>query len=194
LARYDFEALTPYDFELVVRDLLQEQLGGRLETFTPGPDSGIDIRYLGRKGTTELVVQCKKYQGSAWSILRAAVEKELPKIAKLKPKRYMVATTVEMTPDRKDDLYELLAPWMKSPSDVYGRDDINNLLRNYPAIEGRHFKLWLASTEVLQRVLHSEIYRRSERFREAIGFDMRVYVETAALLKRGKCSKASTFA
>src|SRR5216683_6236329 len=179
MARYDFDALTPYDFELVVRDLFQERLGRQLETFTPGRDSGIDVRYLGRRGS-KIVIQCKKWRGEAWAKLQAAMKIEKPKMDKLKPSRYILATTVEMTPDRKKELHAILKPWMKSPNDVYGRDDVNNLLRDYPQVEGRHFKLWLASTEVLQRVLHSDIYQRSERFREAIQFDMRVYVQTDA--------------
>ena len=36
------------DFEELVRDLLQVELGVRLETFASGPDRGIDLRYFCR--------------------------------------------------------------------------------------------------------------------------------------------------
>ena len=34
MTNYDFRSLSPHDFELLCRDLLQEMLGGRLESFT----------------------------------------------------------------------------------------------------------------------------------------------------------------
>jgi hypothetical protein len=55
MADYDFRSLSPHDFELVCRDLLQKPLGVRLESFTAGRDSGIDFRY--RTKTYTLIVQ-----------------------------------------------------------------------------------------------------------------------------------------
>jgi hypothetical protein len=45
MADYDFRSLSPHDFELLCRDLLQKPLGMTLESFTMGRDSGIDFRY-----------------------------------------------------------------------------------------------------------------------------------------------------
>jgi hypothetical protein len=44
MADYDFRTLSPHDFELLCRDLLQEWLGVTLESFTMGRDSGLDFR------------------------------------------------------------------------------------------------------------------------------------------------------
>jgi hypothetical protein len=41
---YDFVNLSPDDFQLLVRDLLQAELGILLETFTCGADKGIDAQ------------------------------------------------------------------------------------------------------------------------------------------------------
>ena len=51
MADYDFRTLSPHDFELLCRDLLQKSLGVRLESFTTGRDSGIDFRYRARPAT-----------------------------------------------------------------------------------------------------------------------------------------------
>jgi hypothetical protein len=40
---YDFRTLSPLDFEELVRDLLQAELGIMFESFKPGKDQGIDF-------------------------------------------------------------------------------------------------------------------------------------------------------
>jgi hypothetical protein len=60
MPEYDFASLSAYDFERLVRDLLQEELVIRLESFTKGRDQGIDFRL--RTATGDLIVQCKHYQ------------------------------------------------------------------------------------------------------------------------------------
>ena len=55
---YDFARLTSFDFEELTCDLLQAEWRVRLESFTPGRDSGIDLRgYSDTK--REVIVQCK---------------------------------------------------------------------------------------------------------------------------------------
>ena len=42
---YDFRTLSPIDFELLVRDLLQAEFNITMESFGPGKDGGIDFRF-----------------------------------------------------------------------------------------------------------------------------------------------------
>src|SRR5216684_3682482 len=126
MADYDFGSLSSYDFALLVRDLLQADLGLRLESFSAGPDSGIDFRYQ-RQGTN-LIVQCKHYARSGFAALTSVLRrKERQKIDSLAPTRYILATSVPLTPDRKDEISEILAPHCLVRSDVLGREDLNNL-------------------------------------------------------------------
>ena len=77
MPRYDFSDLSDYDFEVLVRDLLQEELNVRLTTFSPGRDRGIDIRLLSNGNQLNLVVQCKKWDPANWSgLLRFLVTDE----------------------------------------------------------------------------------------------------------------------
>lgn len=156
MANYDFRSLSPHDFELLCRDLLQEALDIRLESFTTGPDSGIDFRY--RRDSVNLIVQCKHYADYA-ALRRVLAKKERKKLDGPKPTRYILATSVGLTPTRKEELLTILTPYCLEPADIVGRDDINNLLTEYGAIERKHFKLWLTSTAVLERVLHSAFSR-----------------------------------
>jgi len=128
-----------------------------LESFASGKDQGVDLRHS-KDSSGQLVVQCKHYANSRWSNLLSALRDEIPKVARLQPKRYIVATSMQLTPRRKDTIAAMFSPYTRGPKDVLGREDLNNLLSQHPEIEGRHFKLWLASVPVLQRVLHAEIF------------------------------------
>lgn len=165
VARYNFVDLSDYEFEVLVRDLLQADLGINLVVFTPGRDRGIDIRHLAAPSIEDrptLVIQCKKWQSTLWrQLLRQLEAEERPKVASLNPMHYMLATSVEMTPDRKDAIFKLFQKWMQSPDDVLGRDDLNNLLRKHPRVERSNFKLWLTSTTVLEAMLRSGVFTRT---------------------------------
>ena len=76
MADYDFRSLSPHDFELLCRDLLQKHLGVRLESFTTGRDSGIDFRYRG--AGENLIVQCKHYAESGYDALSTRCTRNPP--------------------------------------------------------------------------------------------------------------------
>src|SRR6266436_4379661 len=133
MADYDFRSLSSYDFAQLARDLLQADLGLQLESFCAGPDAGIDFRY--RRKRTNLIVQCKHYVDSGFAALTSVLRrKEREKINSLSPTRYILATSLPLTPGRKDEIQEILAPYCLEPSDIYGRDDLNNLINRHDII------------------------------------------------------------
>src|ERR1051325_4596749 len=148
MADYDFRSLSSYDFALLARDLLQAELQIRLESFSAGRDSGIDFRF--RSGETNLIVQCKHYVDSRYEALASLLRrKERAKIDLLSPSRYILATSVSMTPARKAEIQKILGPACAEPSDIFGLEDLNNLLARHGDVERKHFKLWLTSEPVL---------------------------------------------
>jgi len=159
---YDFHTLSPIDFENLSRDLIQREFGILLESFTSGKDQGIDFR--GFLGEENCIIQCKHYAKTGFKGLYSAIKKkELPKIKILSPQRYLLITSVPLTTKQKADLYHLIQPYIKDPKDIFGRDDINNLLGRHPDIEKKHFKLWLSSINILENILHSRILRETEQ-------------------------------
>jgi hypothetical protein len=158
-AMYDFRTLSPLDFEELIRDLLQAELDLRLESFGPGPDQGIDFRYAAAAGDT--IVQAKHYPDGASGSLLSAAKKESPKISKLKPHRYILVTSASLSPLLKSKVQKALGAVPAKQAEIFGREDLNNLLGKYPAVERQHFKLWLASATVLERILHSGVYNRT---------------------------------
>ena len=63
MADYDFtDCLSPLDFELLSKDLLEADLGIQFENFSEGRDQGIDLRYMPVEGSR---IRMMKYAGSA---------------------------------------------------------------------------------------------------------------------------------
>ena len=179
MATYNYSEISGFEFESLCRDLLQADLGLTLELFAPGPDSGIDIRFVGRANgeRRDLVAQCKRWaDGSYRDLLRHLTRVELPKIKALAPSRYILMTSVGLSPAQKDKIVNALQPWIRSPSDVFGKDDISGLLARHPEVERRHIKLWLTSTEVLRALLNSDIAVRSEGAVEEARNQLRLWV------------------
>lgn len=188
---YDFKMLSDYEFELIVQDLLQKELGIRLESFKKGRDNGIDLRYS-VSYNQNLIIQCKHYVNSKFSNLKSDVnKKELEKIQKLAPSRYLLVTSLGLTPSQKDELFEILSPFCKSKSDIYGKEDLNNLLRQYPKIEKSHYKLWFTSTSIMEKIVNSKVYNRSEVYLHHILDKLKIYVQSKVHLEALKVIKKS---
>lgn len=180
MPEYTFESLSPYDLEVLARDLLQAELGIRLENFARGRDRGIDVRFAEDR-TNTIIVQCKHYARSSWTELRRSLEAELPKVQALAPERYIVVTSLPMTPDRKEWVSQVFTPYCRGPTDVFGAEDLNNLLGRHPDVERQHHKLWLTSVAVLERILNSDVFAEQSSEIEHIRRRLNRFVSNASV-------------
>lgn len=182
---YDFKMLSDYDFELLTQDLLQKAMTCRLESFKKGRDKGIDLRYTSYKDkSTNTIIQCKHYANSSFSNLKSNLKRqEYDKIKALKPSKYILVTSLGLTPMQKDELLNILNPFCLSPSDIFCKEELNALLRRYPEVEKGHYKLWFTSTAVQDRILHSDVYTRSEINLEKALTNVKLYVQNKAYFK-----------
>jgi hypothetical protein len=177
MANYDFRSLSSFEFEQLTRDLLQQEFGIRLESFKTGRDGGIDLRYSA-SAKNDLIIQCKHFTDTPYkAFLRLLEREEAPKVKRLGPNRYILVTSKGLTPQNKEELGNLFHPFCQNSADIYGQDDLNNLLGLYPEIERRHFKLWLTSQTVLERILHSEVFAQTASDLEAIQHKLCRYVQ-----------------
>ena len=174
MPEYNFLNLSPFDFENLTRDVLQEHYNINLESFTTGRDKGIDLRYS-KNSKNDLIVQCKSYNN--YNSLKSNLKKECQKAKTLNPQKYILSTSVGLTPLNKDEIIKIFNGYIKKPSDIFGKDDLNNLLGQYPEIEKNHFKLWLSSTNILHKLLHNDIISRSEFEEEKIRKEINIYVQ-----------------
>lgn len=176
MANYDFKSLSSYDFELLVRDLLQADLNVNLQTYKPGKDKGIDIRgFVSGKNT--LIVQCKHYASSKFANLYKTVkDDEVANIVELNPENYIIATSLSMNPNEIDKLFKLAPSYFGSTENIIDCSQVNNLLNKHPLVEKQHFKLWLTSTTILEYILHSGIINRSNAKIKSIREKLKYYV------------------
>jgi hypothetical protein len=180
----------------LARDLLQAHWGITLENFKSGKDTGIDLRAVtlerfesGKDGGIDLryaaapgkiIVQCKHYVRTGLTGLLRDIKKEAVKVRHLQPSRYVLVTSVPLSPTDKTAIIEIIGSDVLAPGDVIGQEGLNNFLNQHPEIEGKHFKLWLASRAVLDRVLHNAAVTRSEFKVRQVYQEARRYVHSDA--------------
>jgi GTPase SAR1 family protein len=152
MLQYDLNIFSPIEFEDFSRNLLQRKLRVYMESFTPGKDEGIDFRISTKEG--DIIIQTKRYEN--FRLLLNSLKKEVPKIKKLAPKSYIITTSVGLTPNNKKEIQNLFTPYIKSTEDIYGKNDLLNILAENGDIEEMYYKLWIGSIRVLKKVLQSK--------------------------------------
>lgn len=186
MGEYNFANLSPYDFEVFTRDLLNASQDLQLRAFAPGRDRGIDLRgWQSTRPSGYVIVQCKHMQASSYTSLRAKVVMEAKKLRRLKrqPDRYVLATTKPLTSANVDELFDILQPFCKSTDDIMDAASIESMLAEHPDVLRRHYKLWITSTPVLERIIHSGIYNRSEAHLSELVHKSRTFVQPKAFPK-----------
>lgn len=163
----DFEELSDYDFEQVVADLLGAEWQLRVESFPRGRDGGVDLRVLGPvtgllslPAGAELVVQCKHMPGAAFARLRGYLRAEAARKIVGEAYRYVLVTSARLTRANKQEIVTIFSGRV-SETDIYGRDDVDALLRRHPDVVRANMKLWLASGTALQAFMNQVEHIRS---------------------------------
>ena len=100
--------------------------------------------------------------------IKVSIEKERLKLDRLKkkPSRYILAVTKSLTVQNVDELFQILKPYCQSPDDILDVAAVEQLLDSNEAVVRKHYKLWITSTTILERILYAGIYNRSESYRE----------------------------
>jgi len=191
MSAYDFNKILSFsDFECLVRDILQRHLNIYLECFTEGRDSGIDLR-CSTFGKNAIIIQAKRYKD--FKSLIKELKNEAEKVKKLNPERYIIATSVGLTPNNKEEIQQLLHPYIQKTEDILGKDDLNNLLGIYPDIEKGFPKLWLTSTTVLDRIVNATVVNQSTFEWNQIQEDIETYVVNDSLNKATQILKENGY-
>lgn len=175
---YNFNVLNDKEFEKLAIELIGNQENVLVERFAPGRDQGIDGRFYSPSGGS-VIIQAKHYAGTGLGgLLRTLENDELPKIKKLNPSRYILVTSVGLTPQNKNTIKSLLHPYILSTNDIYGKEGVNDLLTQYPSVEKNFYKLWISSTNVLINILNNGIVQKSKFLIEEAHLESARYIQT----------------
>lgn len=177
---YNFSNLSPADFEDLARDVIGKELSIRFEAFAAGPDGGIDGRHSTATGV-KIILQAKHYAGSDYSVLQSKMKSERATIEKLNSSRYVLVTSHPLTPSRKEKLAEAIGPSLQSEADIFGPDDLNDLIRKFPDVEKSHLKLWLTGAGVLSRVIYAAFHTYNNITAQEIENKLRVFAPNPSM-------------
>lgn len=174
MINYDFRnLLSSFEFECFSRDLINAHEGLDLANFAEGRDGGIDLRFTRSKGNT-VIVQAKRYKD--YAELKSELKREVAKVKSLNPQRYMITTSVDLTPANKQEIITLFSPYIKNENDIWAKQDLNKHLAKHTDVEQKYYKLWLASTNVLNNILNKNIVNWTGFEKEEIKDTVRTYV------------------
>lgn len=181
---YNFSTLNDKEFENISIDLISIDKEKRFERFKGGRDGGIDGRFYSNNGKQE-VIQCKHYLGTGFLGLISSLKKkntngvnEIDKVSNLNPEKYIFTTSLPLSAVNKKTIRELFHPFIKNDNDIYGQEDLNDILSKNSKVEEKYYKLWISSTTVLKRMFNNAINGRSESLIEDIKDDAKFYVIT----------------
>jgi hypothetical protein len=116
-----FDPLSDLDFEELAADLLRADTRLPFRAGVRGRDRGIDV--LAVENRRRHVGQCKHVRtGNIRGVVREA-GREAEKLAKRKPTwaSYRFITSMRLSHDRRDQIADVLSPWIASPSTSSGR-------------------------------------------------------------------------
>lgn len=177
MQNYDLSVLSPIEFENLIFDLLENEWETRIERFKPGKDSGIDGRCACSNG--HQIIQCKHFINSNFNQLINTLKQESSKVLRENPASYVLVTSLGITPLNKTKIQEVFSPFVINEENIFGRDDIINLLLKHPDIAKRYYKLWIASTDILDHFIHKGSYIASEFESQTMTDDARFYAVTS---------------
>lgn len=158
---YDFTQLNDKEFESLCCDLMSAKTWKFIQRFKPGKDSWIDWKFYWDKGGT-IIIQAKHYIKSGIQHLISTLrDKEFCKAKQLSPQRYILMTSVPLSPLNKAHIIDVM-PWIiQRDDDILWQNEINALLSEYKTVEDKYYKLWIASSNILRRFINHGIFESS---------------------------------
>jgi len=178
MSNHDFKELNDKEFEVLTVDILSVYFGQHIERFKVGRDGGVDGRFYTSE-SNEIIIQCKHwFKSGIAALLRSIKTTEALKVKRLNPSRYIFVTSLELSRANKTKIRDLFSPFILRADDIFGNEDLNDLLSKNPVVEQKHYKLWISSTNVLRIILNSAIIGRSRYKLEEIIEESKRYVIT----------------
>ena len=183
----NFSNLNDVEFEYLCKDIMSKKLNVELQRFTTGRDGGIDLTdsLTGKN----IIIQVKYYRKTSFSVFFSSIKKELSKVKELNPKSYFICCSLEFTPQNKKQIYDIFSNYMDSEYNIISLIEINDFLdmEENQDILKKHYKLWVESTNVFQKVINNNIFIDCDYLLYDIKENKNLFVKTAAYNKAISC-------
>ncbi|EEL67249.1 nSTAND3 domain-containing NTPase [Bacillus mycoides] len=177
---FDYNNLSPNEFEILCSDILSRELGVDLRHFSPGRDGGVDLTES--PTNKDIVVQVKHYTKSSFSALKTSLEKELIKLQQMnpRPRQYYVCTSKELAAENIKDIYNVFKDYMSSDKNVFTKCEIDKILGRDTNrdILRKNFKLWLVADQILTQLINRDVFIDGEVLLSNLEVDFKYFVQT----------------
>lgn len=174
----NYANLNDVEFENLCKDVMSSRLKTTLRSFATGKDGGIDLVDIISR--PQIIVQVKHYVKTNVRGLITELKKEVNKVKKLKPKQYYVCCSKELTPSNVAEIYAIFSGYMESESNILTLIEIEDFLKCNPDILRKHYKLWIASTSILENLYNQNIFIDCEVLLSTIRSEAKYFVQTEA--------------
>lgn len=159
----NWKDVSPDDFERIIRDLFSIHFQQRVESFTPGRDDGIDLRM-----EDNTIIQCKRYTRNFQQLI-SSLKKESNKKGVKEAGKYVLVTTLGLTPQNKQKLVETF-PIIKDTKNIFASDDLEWLLSQYHKVRELYPCLWAGDSTIIKSLI-SDVLTRAIDERSKVEFE-----------------------
>ncbi len=136
-----------------------------------------------------IVIQVKHYINSSTETLISSLKNELKKVQILRPKQYYICCSKELTPKKVKEIYTLFADFMESDKNIVTLTEIDDFLQKPENndILTKHYKLWLDSIGILEKLSNNDTFIDCESLLSNIDNDKKFFVKTKVFDKCLDC-------
>ena len=154
--KYDLSLLTDVEFQKLINQLIQKQYPDKIvEEFRAGKDGGKD-GVINLSPTEKKIIQSKHYLKTGYDgLFKKIKDSEINKIISLKPKEYVLATSIDLSAKESQELEDLIHNAVPNTRiEIWGYSTIESQLDLFPDIVKATIKLWAQNVDIVKRILN----------------------------------------
>lgn len=188
---FNYSALDSFEFETLARDVTEMVTGVKLSCYTAGADGGVDASdfYYQKCQQSRIVMQAKHWlrrvTPKQWEDLVGNLVKQLKKLNKVPSDKLVIVTSAGVTENIQHKMIDTAESLGVSCCIVIDRIKLDDMLAREECkpILKRHFKLWIAGTNVLNLMLNRSLDVDTEVFLNQIYEHEGLYTQTSVFDK-----------
>lgn len=188
---FNYNALDSFEFETLARDVTEIVTDVKLSCYTAGADGGVDASdfYYQKCQQSRVVMQAKHWlrrvTPKQWEDLVGSLVKQLKKLNKVPSDKLVIVTSAGVTENVQHKMIDTAESLGVSCCIVIDRIKLDDMLAREECkpILKRHFKLWIAGTNVLNLMLNRSIDVDTEVFLNQIYEHEGLYTQTSVFDK-----------
>ena len=188
---FNYNALDSFEFETLACDITEMITGVKLSCYTAGADGGVDASdfYYQKCQQSRVVMQAKHWlrrvTPKQWEDLVGSLVKQLKKLNKVPSDKLVIVTSAGLTENVQHKMIDTAESLGISCCIVIDRIKLDDMLAREECkpILKRHFKLWIAGSNVLNLMLNRSLDVDTEVFLNQIYEHEGLYTQTSVFDK-----------